>query len=387
MKTDEIQAAFAAKLAIFEPIVGQPSDADLTRLRDQLLQLLYPIPYDRADDKHNLMGILATSADYKARFTTDFPTPSRPALYDPTIGKTVVGVERAQLEAAHKAKIADWEAYECAMRETREFIISVVEDTWIHELRDQITFYATVTPRALLAHLWATCSGLHALDLLALQNDMQQYHLKYEGVPEYINALEDAQDLWSRADKTNPITDGTLVLYASTAFLANQRFPRTNERWEELPKSCKTWAKWKEIYKDAHAKAKVITKAQHGQDQFGAANHVSNQAPQTQGDALDEYFDALAAAATTDKNVLEELVTSNATLTKANAELVSANAALTKANAALTAKVNGKASPAAGARKPKLCPNCKKEVYHAPDDCFELEKNKDKRPPGWRSRL
>ena len=32
---------------------------------------------------------------------------------------------------------------------------------------------------------------------------------------------------------------------------------------------------------------------------------------------------------------------------------------------------------------PTLCANCKKEGYHQPQDCYELVKNKDKRPPGW----
>ena len=36
-------------------------------------------------------------------------------------------------------------------------------------------------------------------------------------------------------------------------------------------------------------------------------------------------------------------------------------------------------------RPKKLCPNCTREVYHLPADCFELESNKGKRPAGWRS--
>jgi len=39
------------------------------------------------------------------------------------------------------------------------------------------------------------------------------------------------------------------------------------------------------------------------------------------------------------------------------------------------------------ARGKSLCPNCKREVFHLPDDCFELEKNASKRPANWRSCL
>jgi len=91
----------------------------------------------------------------------------------------------------------------------------------------------------------------------------------------------------------------------------------------------------------------------------------------------------LAAAATTDQSVLAELVAANARLTKANEILTKTNESLV---AKLATRSGGRHAPAgrntpAGPRK--LCPHCKKMVAHAPDDCFELEKNKDKRPRGW----
>jgi hypothetical protein len=36
-------------------------------------------------------------------------------------------------------------------------------------------------------------------------------------------------------------------------------------------------------------------------------------------------------------------------------------------------------------RKKALCPHCKAFVYHKPEKCYELETNKDKRWPGWKS--
>ena len=62
------------------------------------------------------------------------------------------------------------------------------------------------------------------------------------------------------------------------------------------------------------------------QDQFGAAHGsgllaLSDAPLPSQTEALDEYFDALATAASTGKEILEELVHSNTVLTKSNAEL------------------------------------------------------------------
>ena len=110
-------------------------------------------------------------------------------------------------------------------------------------------FYAAVLPRDLLDHLQLSWGGLYALDDLALQNDVQRFHLDAEGMPEYINALEDAQKQ-SRSANHN-ITYATLLLMATNAMLATQRFLRANKRWEKKNYQAKTWPAWKNLYKEA----------------------------------------------------------------------------------------------------------------------------------------
>ena len=64
-----------------------------------------------------------------------------------------------------------------------------------------------------------------------LHNEMQRYHLDIDGIPEYINMLEDAQRQAGLAVRT--ITDNTLLIFASTAMLTTERFPRANDDWED----------------------------------------------------------------------------------------------------------------------------------------------------------
>ena len=118
--------------------------------------------------------------------------------------------------------------YVSACRKTSKFILAIVEDTRVRELRNPNIFYAAVLPRNLLDHLQLVCGGLHALDVLALQNDMQCFHLNAKGMPEYINALEDAQKQSRRANHN--ITNATLFLMATNVMLATQRFQRANKR-------------------------------------------------------------------------------------------------------------------------------------------------------------
>ena len=88
-----------------------------------------------------------------------------------------------------------------------------------------------------------------------------------EGIPEYIDALEDGKKQSKRLG--NPITADTLLLIASNAMLALEWFPRADEIWEDFTKNKKDWAAWKKMYKAV---------AVH--NQFGAAHGKHRQAPQ-----------------------------------------------------------------------------------------------------------
>ena len=177
MTPDEIVAKFLAALDNFDPIIDQPSDSYLTRLREAIAPLLLQIPYDGTGGTHNLIGIIWSKPVYLKRYGKAFPEPTRVGAYDLDIDNEATAVVRARLEAAHKARRADRATYDTARRETTQFVLSVVPDTWVRELRDQETIYSKVDPRDLLARLQAECTVRHALDLLALHNEMQRYHM------------------------------------------------------------------------------------------------------------------------------------------------------------------------------------------------------------------
>ena len=120
------------------------------------------------------------------------PEPTRVGAYDLEIDDDATAVVRAILEAAHKAQRADRATFETARRETIQFVLAIITDTWVRELKDTDTIYTEVDPQDLFAHLQEGCTGRHALDLLALHNEMQHYHLEVKGTPEYITMLEDA---------------------------------------------------------------------------------------------------------------------------------------------------------------------------------------------------
>ena len=255
MTPDEIVAKFATVVDHLESITEQPLDTNLTRLREAIAPLLLQIPYDETGGKDNLIGIIRSKTAYVKRYGEAFPEPKRVGAYNLEIDDNATAVVWARQEVAHKARRAERATFETARREMKQFLLAVVADTWVRELRDPDTIYTEVAPKYLFTHLQAGCTGRHALDLLALHNEMQRYHIEVEGIPEYINMLEDAQRQAGRAGCT--ITDDTLLLFASKAMMTSKRFPRANGDWEYWADHNKTWATWKMAYKQAHAKARV----------------------------------------------------------------------------------------------------------------------------------
>ena len=73
-------------------------------------------------------------------------------------------------EAAHKSKRVYRATYKTVQRETAQFILAIVKDTWVRELRDTENLYINATSKVLLAHMQVGCTVRHALDLLALHN-------------------------------------------------------------------------------------------------------------------------------------------------------------------------------------------------------------------------
>ena len=49
-----------------------------------------------------------------------------------------------------------------------------------------------MTALEIIAFLDANSEGLHAVDMISLRTNMHQYYVQLDGIPQYINMLEDA---------------------------------------------------------------------------------------------------------------------------------------------------------------------------------------------------
>ena len=95
-----------------------------------------------------------------------------------------------------------------------------MDEIWYRDLRHARSFYTSVTAVQLLDHLDANCGGLHPSELVNLPTEMMGYYTLADGIPEYINMLEEAQRKLACANL--PMSDDQLLAIASTAVLASE---------------------------------------------------------------------------------------------------------------------------------------------------------------------
>ncbi len=86
------------------------------------------------------------------------------------------------------------------------------------------------------------------MDCVYLLNKIQGYCKEAEGIPDYINLLENTQKRSKCINTSNLIMDATLIDMAMTDMLANGQFPWTEEDWDLPDKGDKTWSKRNEMY-------------------------------------------------------------------------------------------------------------------------------------------
>jgi hypothetical protein len=253
MMPDAITLLFKEAYDSFPPLKGKPTDDNLLSIRATILPLLMVIPYNLLRGIHSLTAILTIPAKYKeAHGNAKFVRPIRLPLYDLKIKDNTMTVVRVRAEVAHKSRLDDYASYKAAEWGIAKFLRKAVEEVWYNNLKDAKTFYMKVTALDIMALLDANSGGLHAINMIGLRTNMHQYYTQAEGIPQFINMMEDAQKKAKRAGM--PIANVELVMMASAAVLAAQHFPCKVDDWEGLPSSSHTWTAWKTAFRLAHVK-------------------------------------------------------------------------------------------------------------------------------------
>ncbi len=129
MSPEDIAALFANARENLAQHQGQPKDADLHALREVIHPVLLEIPYDLAEGKDNLIGLIADPTNYRTEYGQDFVQPTHLRAY-PELSEPTNNALRAKEEAMSKAKLINAATCKAAERELRNFILDLFDETW-----------------------------------------------------------------------------------------------------------------------------------------------------------------------------------------------------------------------------------------------------------------
>ena len=187
----DIIAKYEAAFESFETTNKRPTDLYVTQIYDAIAKIFYPICYYSVGVTYNLIGLIDEEAAYATEYSKSIARPSRLGIYASDIDTTKDAyLDSQKKEAIQKARIDHWEIYNVAKSKANRFIVHVVADVWISPLsKGSPTFYAKRTTKELLDQLQIICTGHHAINFLALQDEMRTLHVTIDTIPQYIAVL------------------------------------------------------------------------------------------------------------------------------------------------------------------------------------------------------
>ena len=109
--------------------------------------------------------------------------------------------------------------YNTAERKSGLFILKVINKVWLSGLwKGLLMYFSDLLAKMMFDKLQEICLGHNDIDILALQDKMRKIHNECDTIPQYIKALEDAQQQAKHAKML--IDDATLVMYATRAMIS-----------------------------------------------------------------------------------------------------------------------------------------------------------------------
>jgi hypothetical protein len=333
-----------------------------------------------------------------ANNTWTYQAPDNPGAYAVTaLGAGVSAAQREQIVANHKEEQHSYAEYLGAQEAGKELILYGVGDDALAPLKKQYINFGDATIHTMIKHLREKTA--------IKMTTSQKYDYKTEGykkpwdptmsITAYFTGLDKFQI--SLADRGISTSVEEKAMAAGARMWESEMFTEDQMvAWENKPAVDQTWTNLQTYFTEKWLERRQYSAATAKQSRFKeAALAAQEQAAATEEGETQAMMFALLQEQ--HQSQLEAMATANKEAMEAMME---------RMNALVTAQGGRKYNPAADKeneppptnrgkeddtkkgptrRKKALCPHCKAFVYHKPEKCLELEANKEKRWPGWKS--
>ena len=316
MTPDEVAEIFTTATAEYVSVTSKPTFTDIEKFDQKVNSILVEIPRDHDGDEYGMLYLSQNPSDYRnltggSTLTKIGTLPAHDNSIDLTSSSDA---ERKKAEVLWKVKLNDSKVEAAAERGAKKMLLNTFDDTHTNKLKHAVKLYAGVSYYQLIDHLRSTYRKLHHLNISELLKEMSSYFDINDGFARYIERMKEAQKIADTVD-VNLITDATLLRMGIEAMHDCGLFEKALDEWEELDTAHQNWDEFQTHFQDAEEKYNLKKKIHDKKGNIGQAHAVSTEAsPQFDMDNMNTYLDNLAAAATQEKNVLDQLVANNTKL-------------------------------------------------------------------------
>jgi hypothetical protein len=362
-------------------IDGQPTLENIRTLDQELAAILSEIETTNGGGNHGHLGMIMNDTDYQRISTgrTKWTVPTNPGSYPSGIDDTTPTHERERLVAEHKVKVEEFETYRGVLAGTKTLIIQAVDEEWIEPLRDARLGFANVTPLELLEHLTLIAGELDYFDETECLNTLLVPWEPTENPATYFARNDKIEKQLKEAGYGDKSKERLAV--ALTSFKSAGEYDAALREWDQKSAADKTFKNFRKIIVDEFTKHERRNKSTAKSVKFGIANQAAEEARLKEAEDADAAAYAIAEALHTAQQKQYEAM--QAAQNKQNENMMEMFKMMMQSmgtNAPLPTPTPP--NPNNRQRRDK-CPSC--GFRHAkPQDCWELEANKSKRPANWK---
>ena len=418
-----------------DKIVGQPTTATANQLKEQIAKIAAAIKTTKWGGRHGHLplvlsdtewqtasGVGATFPDGTANNTDRQP---QPPLIPVGLTNNMTHINRETIKSRHDlANINFWTQEAVDKISVERIVQDIVDEMYVEELDEDYVGYSNQTIKTILAHIkdnWCIITTLEkkqAAENFRVQWDATSHITKYTRELDKQKRL--CRDIGVPAPGLNKIQYYVENMYSSEMFDEKEM-----NAWENKPTADKDWANTKTYFEDLYrSKRKYMEEREARASGFESANSISQRTKTTAqpnssaasffstgtsngppgsvyaGKATNpdqqtfiEYANSLegaledakehVAAITTDRDHMMDKINEQQTLMMEQQQKFMEM--MMSAGIGKPAKANDGAEKQRGNPgkmvAPQKCGICGKEgVRHVDDDCWEDDRNADKRP-------
>ena len=256
------------------PIIGAPTNKTLKRLKQELRANASSVESDLGGGDHGYLGLVLDDVEYAAVSATAFVAPQFPvALQVPDAASQV---QALNLREAHKESRRAY--YECKNVEKalQRHVQDAIEDKYLETLVNEDTQLIQEDIPTVLAYLFDLYGKVPSEEVKQKETEIRS--MSFHPADPLILLYNPIEKLRRMAEAAEiPYTTHQLLDIGLTVIRNTRDFERALGDWELLPPIQKTWATFKDHFKDAQKQLRAIRGPTMQQAGYHHANHLASQ--------------------------------------------------------------------------------------------------------------